>query len=77
MVGLDFTDAGQYVRTAGVKERAGKYDPEGRGDFPSIPGGKQATGAAKSFTRPGRRIVHSRPKNKAATLFKPEVRYSA
>ena len=33
--------------------------------------------AAKSLTRPGRRIVHSRPKNKAATLFKSEIRYSA
>ena len=38
--------------------------------------GRQASNlyAAQSFTSRSRRIVHSRPKNKAATLFKPEVR---
>ena len=43
--------------------------------FSEHPAGKQVTlYAAKSFTSRSRRIVHSRPKNKAATLFKPEVR---
>ena len=42
--------------------------------FSEHPAGKQVTlYAAKSFTSRCRRIVHSRPKNKAATLFKPEV----
>ena len=42
--------------------------------FSEHPAGKQVTlYAAKSFTSRCRRIVHSRPKNKAATLFKPEA----
>ena len=74
MVKLEFY--GCYkVRPAGkVKERARKYYPTGHGDFLSIPQASEYLYEAKSFTSRSRRIVHSRPKNKAATLFKPEAR---
>ena len=42
--------------------------------FPEHPVGQRVHHAAQSFTSRSRRIVHSRPKNKAATLFKPELR---
>ena len=41
--------------------------------FSEHPSGKRVHHAAKSFTSRSRRIVHLRPKNKAATLFKPEA----
>ena len=62
----------EYLRTKAQGDRKENTTPQGVEIFRAS--GRQASTlyAAKSFTSRCRRIVHSRPKNKAATLFKPE-----